>query len=108
MTTPNDRRLIRRLHEELDEARQKLNQSELLQMKWLLQIGRLKQEVAALKRQADDAKGVRCPKCSEPMVSCSTLNERICQGCGTVWDWKLNEGQPPLLGNNRQGRRAAT
>ncbi len=105
MTTPNDRRLIRRLHEELDLAREKLNQSELLQMKWLLKIERLQARVAELERMADDAKGVRCPTCSEPLVSFSTMNERLCNGCGTVWDCKLKEGQPPLLGNNRQGRR---
>ena len=63
-------------------------------------------EIARLRNQADDAKGKRCPDCGEPMVSCSTLNERVCNGCGTVWDWHLEQGQPALIGNNRQGRRA--
>lgn len=63
-------------------------------------------EIARLRSQADDAKGKRCPGCGEPMVSCSTLNERVCNGCGTVWDWHLEQGQPALIGNNRQGRRA--
>lgn len=63
-------------------------------------------EIERLHRLADDAKGKRCPGCGEPMVSCSTLNERVCNGCGTVWDWHLEQGQPALIGNNRQGRRA--
>lgn len=63
--------------------------------------------VQALARANDDAKGKRCPDCGEPMVSCSTLNERVCNGCGTVWDWHLEQGQPALIGNNRQGRRTA-
>lgn len=63
-------------------------------------------EIARLRSQADDAKGKRCPDCGEPMVSCSTLNERVCNGCGTVWDWHLEQGQPALIGSNRQGRRA--
>lgn len=64
------------------------------------------EQIAALRSQADDAKGKRCPDCGEPMVSCSTLNERVCNGCGTVWDWHLEQGQPALIGSNRQGRRA--
>ena len=64
-------------------------------------------EIARLRSQADDAKGKRCPGCGEPMVSCSTLNERVCNGCGTVWGWHLEQGQPALIGSNRQGRRAA-
>lgn len=64
------------------------------------------EQIAALRNQADDAKGKRCPDCGEPMVSCSTLNERVCNGCGTVWDWHLEQGQPALIGSNRQGRRA--
>ena len=65
------------------------------------------EQIARLLSQADDAKGKRCPDCGEPMVSCSTLNERVCNGCGTVWDWHLEQGQPALIGSNRQGRRAA-
>lgn len=64
------------------------------------------EQIARLHSQADDAKGKRCPDCGEPMVSCSTLNERVCNGCGTVWDWHLEQGQPALIGSNRQGRRA--
>lgn len=64
------------------------------------------EQIARLLNQADDAKGKRCPGCGEPMVSCSTLNERVCNGCGTVWDWHLEQGQPALIGSNRQGRRA--
>ena len=44
--TPNERRLIRQLREELAETQKKLNQSELLQVKWLLKIKELEAKVA--------------------------------------------------------------
>lgn len=44
--TPNERRLIRKLREELAETQKKLHQSELLQVKWLLKIKELEAKVA--------------------------------------------------------------
>ena len=59
--------------------------------------------VAELELLADDARGKRCPECSAPMVSLSTIDggQRVCSGCDKVWSWHLKEGQPPLIGNNR-------
>lgn len=60
-------------------------------------------KVAELELLADDARGKRCPECSAPMVSLSTIDggQRVCSGCDRVWSWHLKEGQPPLIGNNR-------
>lgn len=60
-------------------------------------------KVAELEMLADDARGKRCPECSAPMVSLSTIDggQRVCSGCDKVWSWHLKEGQPPLIGNNR-------
>ena len=60
-------------------------------------------KVAELELLADDARGKRCPECSAPMVSLSTIDggQRVCSGCDKVWSWNLKEGQPPLIGNNR-------
>lgn len=60
-------------------------------------------KVAELELLADDARGKRCPECSAPMVSLSTIDggQRVCSGCDKVWSWHLKEGQPPLIGNNR-------
>lgn len=59
--------------------------------------------IAELELLADDARGKRCPECSAPMVSLSTIDggQRVCSGCDKVWSWHLKEGQPPLIGNNR-------
>lgn len=60
-------------------------------------------KIAELELLADDARGKRCPECSAPMVSLSTIDggQRVCSGCDKVWSWHLKEGQPPLIGNNR-------
>lgn len=60
-------------------------------------------KAAELELLADDARGKRCPECSAPMVSLSTIDggQRVCSGCDKVWSWHLKEGQPPLIGNNR-------
>ena len=59
--------------------------------------------IAELELLADDARGKRCPECSAPMVSLSTIDggQRVCSGCDKVWPWRLKEGQPPLISNNR-------
>lgn len=102
--TAKERGVIWRLHEKIANLQAALNHSELLQMKWLLKIGRLEARIAELELQSDDAKGVRCPSCGEPMVSCSTMNIRVCGHCDSEWEWTLKPGQLPLVGNNRQGR----
>ena len=63
--------------------------------------------IAELELLADDARGKRCPECSAPMVSLSTIDggQRVCSGCDKVWSWHLKEGQPPLIGNNRMVKR---
>lgn len=32
--------------------------------------------------------------------------ERHCVGCGSVWNWTLDNGQQALLGNNRQTKKS--
>ncbi len=56
----------------------------------------------------DDAKGKRCPYCTEPLSALSSQFVRLCTNgkCGTVWPWELNPGQKPLMSSHRD-RRAA-
>lgn len=46
-----------------------------------------------------------CPKCSGPLARMSSLNLLICVDCRTEYDWLLKPNQPPLVDNNRSGRR---
>ena len=48
--TPQERRVLRQLREDLAETQKKLNQSELLQMKCLLKIKELEAKVAEGKK----------------------------------------------------------
>ena len=85
--------------------------SEVPELRWaergytlaLGEIETLLLKVAELELLADDARGKRCPECSAPMVSLSTIDggQRVCSGCDKVWPWHLKEDQPPLIGNNR-------
>lgn len=42
-----------------------------------------------------------CP-CGGPLVALRSLNLRICADCKREIEWRLDEGQRPLIGNNRQ------
>lgn len=57
--------------------------------------------IVELERRADDAKGKPCPACAGAMVSLTSLNQRICSSCDSVWSWELAPGQLPLFANNR-------
>lgn len=49
---------------------------------------------------------IACPQCGEPMSNLPSLNARQCAtGCKSVFDWKLSDGQKPLIGSNRQDRK---
>ena len=44
----------------------------------------------------------KCPDCGGPLCLLMSLNEKHCFDCGKIWNWQLDEGQLPLVGNNRQ------
>lgn len=54
----------------------------------------------------DDAKGKRCPKCSEPLSSLSSQFVRLCTNgyCGAIWPWVLKKDQAPLISHHRDRR----
>lgn len=52
-----------------------------------------------------DSTGKPCPKCHAPMSDLRSMHKRICTDCGSEWDWELSQGQAPLVGTNRAGRR---
>ena len=41
-------------------------------------------------------------QCGGPLVALRSLNLRICADCKREIEWRLDEGQRPLIGNNRQ------
>lgn len=44
-----------------------------------------------------------CEKCdSTVIVNYRSMNKRQCEDCKHEMEWHKKEGQPPLLGNNRQ------
>ncbi|AMW64511.1 hypothetical protein QIT80_gp51 (endogenous virus) [Pseudomonas phage phiAH14a] len=50
----------------------------------------------------DNGHGKPCPDCGEPMTNLPSLNMRQCAtGCKEKFDWKLAEGQTPLLTDSR-------
>lgn len=54
----------------------------------------------------DDGLGKRCPTCGEPMSNLPSLNQRQCAtGCKQSQEWSLEEGQKPLVTNNRHDRK---
>lgn len=46
-----------------------------------------------------------CPKCGAALTSLSSMNCRLCTGCGAEVPWKLKPGQVPTVGSSRQGRK---
>lgn len=79
-------------------------EKQLLLMEQLIRANEVIRELSAA---GDDARGKPCPDCGEPTVGCGTMNLRVCNGCKMEWDWQLNEGQLPLVSNNRATRRTA-
>ncbi|MDI4659525.1 MULTISPECIES: hypothetical protein [Cobetia] len=50
-----------------------------------------------------------CPHCgSTALVLYSSTNEKQCSDCHLIFEWTLDEGQPPLVGpaRNVQGSKA--
>lgn len=79
-------------------------EKQLLLMEQLIRANEVIRELSAA---SDDARGKPCPDCGEPTVGCGTMNLRVCNGCKMEWDWQLDEGQLPLVSNNRATRRTA-
>lgn len=46
-----------------------------------------------------------CPVCGAALTSLSSMNCRLCTGCGAETPWKLKPGQVPTVGSSRQGRK---
>lgn len=46
-----------------------------------------------------------CPVCGAALTSLSSMNCRLCTGCGAEVPWKLKPGQVPTVGTSRQGRK---
>lgn len=54
----------------------------------------------------DNGLGKRCPDCGEPMSNMPSLNRRQCAtGCKANFEWRLEDGQKPLVTNNRHDRK---
>ena len=49
----------------------------------------------------DSSKGKPCPVCGEPMSDLASQFVRMCTGCHNEWEWKLDEGQQPLITPSR-------
>ena len=79
-------------------------EKQLLLMEQLI---RANETIKALDALSDDARGKPCPECGEPTVGCGTMNLRVCNGCKKELDWRLNEGQLPLVSSSRATRRTA-
>ena len=47
-----------------------------------------------------------CKLCGSAMIALRSLNQHQCANgkCGHSQEWSLDEGQQPLLGNNRQSK----
>lgn len=57
-----------------------------------------------MKKGADfdpTANGKPCPKCTAAMASISSQFVRMCTSCDHVEEWKLNDGQAPLITASR-------
>lgn len=48
-----------------------------------------------------------CPECGAALTSLSSMNCRLCTGCGAEVPWKLKPGQVPTVGTSRQGRKTS-
>lgn len=46
-----------------------------------------------------------CPACTGPLVPLRSLSVRICNDCKTEYRWTLEDGQKPLIANNRHDRK---
>lgn len=46
-----------------------------------------------------------CPECGAALTSLSSMNCRLCTGCGAEVPWKLKPGQVPTVGSSRSGRK---
>lgn len=46
-----------------------------------------------------------CPECGAALTSLSSMNCRLCTGCGAEAPWKLKPGQVPTVGTSRSGRK---
>lgn len=54
----------------------------------------------------EEPSGKPCPNCGEPMSKLRSHSAMQCAtGCKQSVPWDLDEGQKPLIGNNRQDRR---
>lgn len=50
----------------------------------------------------DKPKGKPCNDCGSPLVNLyGSGGGRICSGCKSEFDWKLDKNQRPLIGSNR-------
>jgi hypothetical protein len=75
--------------------------------KQLLLLNRLLRQQEEFTIATDDARGKLC-SCGAPMVALRTQFVRLCIGCKQEVEWPLDEGQAPLIGNNRQVPRNTT
>ena len=48
-----------------------------------------------------------CPKCHSPLSSMRSTSLKECTACGYKKEWPLDEGQLPLVANNRMVKRDA-
>lgn len=46
-----------------------------------------------------------CPECSSPLSLMRSTSLKECTSCGYKDEWKLDEGQLPLVANNRMVKR---
>jgi hypothetical protein len=46
-----------------------------------------------------------CPKCNSPLSSMRSTSLKECTSCDYKEEWKLDEGQLPLVANNRMVKR---
>jgi len=49
----------------------------------------------------DSPKGKPCPWCKSPLSDIASQFIRVCTACHNEWDWKLEEGQAPLITASR-------
>lgn len=96
-----------RLTDEIALLESRLSTGTEKQLLLMEQLIRANELIRKLDASGDDARGKPCPDCGEPTVGCGTMNLRVCNGCKMEWDWQLNEGQLPLVSNNRATRRTA-
>lgn len=42
-----------------------------------------------------------CPRCAAPLVDLRSQFKRICSGCKVEFEWRLDDGQKPLINSSR-------